>query len=86
MNMPAPPSPSLEDLRELTPARVGLGRAGASMTTDALLAFTLDHARARDAVHTAFDIPRLVAGLAGIGLQASQVSSQAGDRRGHGDR
>ena len=63
--------PPLEDLRELTPARVGLGRAGASMTTDALLAFTLDHARARDAVHTAFDIPRLVAGLAGLGLQAS---------------
>ena len=81
MKTPAPPSRSLEDLRELTPARVGLGRAGASMTTDALLAFTLDHARARDAVHTAFDVPRLVAGLAGLGLQASQVSSQAGNRR-----
>ena len=81
MKTPAPPSRSLEDLRELTPARVGLGRAGASMTTDALLAFTLDHARARDAVHTVFDVPRLVAGLAGLGLQARQVSSQAGDRR-----
>ena len=81
MKTPALPSRSLEDLRELTPARVGLGRAGASMPTDALLAFTLDHARARDAVHTAFDTPRLVAGLAGLGLQASQVSSQAGNRR-----
>lgn len=81
MKTPAPPSRSLEDLRELTPARVGLGRAGASMTTDALLAFTLDHARARDAVHTAFDVPRLVAGLAGLGLQAIQVSSQASNRR-----
>ena len=81
MKTPALPSRSLEDLRELTPARVGLGRAGASMPTDALLAFTLDHARARDAVHTAFDAPRLVAGLAGLGLQASQVSSQAGNRR-----
>ena len=81
MKTPAPPSRSLEDLRELTPARVGLGRAGASMTTDALLAFTIDHARARDAVHTAFDVPRLLAGLAGLGLQASQVSSQAGNRR-----
>ena len=80
MKTPAPPTRSLEDLRELTPARVGLGRAGASMTTDALLAFTLDHARARDAVHTAFDIPRLVAGLAGLGLQASQVCSQASGR------
>lgn len=80
MNTPAPPTRSLEDLRELTPARVGLGRAGASMTTDALLAFTLDHARARDAVHTVFDIPRLVAGLAGLGLQTTLVCSQAGAR------
>src|SRR5207245_2283957 len=61
MKTPAPPSRSLEDLRELTPARVGLGRSGASLPTDALLAFTLDHARARDAVHTAFDAPHLVA-------------------------
>jgi ethanolamine ammonia-lyase small subunit len=80
MKTPAPPTRSLEDLRKLTPARVGLGRAGASMTTDALLAFTLDHARARDAVHTAFDSPRLMAGLAGLGLQATQVCSQAGAR------
>ena len=55
MKPPAPPSHSLRDLRELTPARVGLGRAGASLPTEALLAFTLDHARARDAVHAAFD-------------------------------
>ena len=32
-------------------------------------------------MHTAFDVPRLLAGLAGLGLQASQVSSQAGNRR-----
>jgi ethanolamine ammonia-lyase small subunit len=51
------------------------------MPTDALLAFTLDHARARDAVHTAFDAPHLVAGLAGLGLQVIEVSSQARDRR-----
>ena len=81
MKTPAPTSRSLETLRELTPARVGLGRAGASMPTDALLAFTLDHARARDAVHAAFDAPRLVAGLADLGLQASRVSSQAHERR-----
>jgi ethanolamine ammonia-lyase small subunit len=81
MKTPAPPSRPLEALRELTPARVGLGRAGVSMPTDAMLAFTLDHARARDAVHTAFDAPRLLAGLAGLGLQVSQVSSQARNRR-----
>jgi ethanolamine ammonia-lyase small subunit len=58
MKTPVPPSRSLRDLRELTPARVGLGRAGASMPTKALLEFTLDHARARDAVHAVFDVFR----------------------------
>jgi ethanolamine ammonia-lyase small subunit len=81
MKTPAPPSRSLSELRELTPARVGLGRAGASMPTDALLAFTLDHARARDAVHAPFDGARLIAELTGLGLQSVQVSSQARNRR-----
>ena len=54
----------LRDLRRLTPARVGLGRSGAGMPTDALLAFTLDHARARDAVHAAFDVAALMQGSA----------------------
>jgi len=81
MKTPAPPSRPLEALRELTPARVGLGRSGASLPTDALLAFTLDHARARDAVHAALDARHLVAGLAGLGLQVGEVSSQARNRR-----
>src|SRR3954470_21797436 len=81
MKTPAPPSRSPSALRELTPARVGLGRAGASMPTDALLAFTLDHARARDAVHAAFDAARLMAELAGLGLNPLAASSQAQDRR-----
>src|SRR4030095_12261822 len=81
MKTPAPPSRPLEALRELTPARVGLGRSGASLPTDALLAFTLDHARARDAAHTAFNAPHLVAGVTGLGLQAGEVSSQAQSRR-----
>ena len=72
---------SIESLRGLTPARVGLGRAGASMPTEALLAFTLDHARARDAVHAVFDAPGLTAELAGVGLNAFQVASQTKDRR-----
>jgi len=78
---PAPPSRSLRDLKELTPARVGLGRRGASMPTESLLAFTLDHARARDAVHAAFDIAGLAAGLDGLGLQPLEVCSQVHNRR-----
>jgi ethanolamine ammonia-lyase small subunit len=81
MKTPAPSSRSLGDLRALTPARVGLGRAGASLPTRALLEFTLDHARARDAVHAAFDVSALIDGLGSLGVPAVQVSSQAGNRK-----
>jgi ethanolamine ammonia-lyase small subunit len=77
-----PPSiVSAGDLRHLTPARVALGRSGASMPTDALLAFTLDHARARDAVHTPFDTAAIVDGLTALGLQSIAVRSEAVDRK-----
>ena len=75
-----PSTPSLADLRRLTPARVGLGRAGASLTTQALLDFTLDHARARDAVHAPFEAAAIAAALAGRGWPALTVSSLVADR------
>ena len=85
MKAPVSPSRSIRDLREMTPARVGLGRAGASMPTEALLEFTLDHARARDAVHAAFDSAGLAAALGSVlgdpGVQPVEVSSQAGNRK-----
>src|SRR3981081_2418482 len=81
MKTPALSSRSLTDLRDLTPARVGLGRAGARLPTEALLGFTLDHARARDAVHAGFDVPAVVSGLSGLGVQPVQVSSQVRDRK-----
>jgi ethanolamine ammonia-lyase small subunit len=81
MNDPVARSRSLPDLRALTPARVALGRAGVSLPTQALLAFTLDHARARDAVHATFDTSAVIAGLGDLGLSGLLVASQAGDRQ-----
>jgi ethanolamine ammonia-lyase small subunit len=51
------------------------------MPTSALLEFTLDHARARDAVHTAFDVPAMIEGLGDLGLEAVAVSSRVRDRK-----
>jgi len=81
MKTQAPSPPSFERLRELTPARVGLGLAGASLPTQALLQFTLDHARARDAVHAAFDVAAILQGLGDLGLEASSVSSRVPNRK-----
>jgi ethanolamine ammonia-lyase small subunit len=80
MNTRAPPPSSLNDLRKLTPARVGLGIAGVSLPTRALLEFTLDHARARDAVHAGFDPPAMMRSLGDLGLEVSSVSSRAANR------
>ncbi|TWA99541.1 ethanolamine ammonia-lyase subunit EutC [Bradyrhizobium stylosanthis] len=77
---PLPARPTI-DLRSFTPARVALGRSGASVPTKPLLDFTLDHARARDAVHAVFDAPRLVADLGALGLAVVEARSQAVDRR-----
>jgi ethanolamine ammonia-lyase small subunit len=77
-SQPAPRA--ITDLATLTPARVALGRSAASLPTRALLEFTLDHARARDAVHAAFDVPALVAGLRDLGLNVTEVASRAGGR------
>jgi ethanolamine ammonia-lyase small subunit len=68
-------------LRELTAARIALGRAGASLPTRAHLDFQLAHARARDAVHRALDVDRTAASLAEAGLRVVQARSAAADRR-----
>jgi ethanolamine ammonia-lyase small subunit len=81
MKPPPPPSRLLRELREFTPARVALGRAGVSMPTTALLDFTLAHARARDAVHAGFDVSAILAGLGDLGLAALAVSSRAFNRQ-----
>ena len=80
-SQPAPRAiTAITDLGSLTPARVALGRSGASLPTRALLDFTLDHARARDAVHAAFDVATLVAGLGALGLRTAAVASRVNNR------
>ena len=66
--------------RDQTRARVALGRAGSAVPTAALLAFALDHARARDAVHQPLDVEVLDADIAALGLETLRVKSAAIDR------
>lgn len=77
--MSAPP-PARPGWRALTPARIGLGRTGASQTTADTLNFALDHARARDAVHQPLDVERLAHELGDAGQEALTVISQAQNR------
>ena len=63
-------------VRALTPARVALGRSGVSLPTHQVLALSLAHARARDAVHRPLDVAALQAALP----DARVVSSAAPDR------
>jgi ethanolamine ammonia-lyase small subunit len=77
--LPEPTDP-WAPLRALTPARIGLGAAGASQPTRAQLAFQLAHARARDAVHHAFDPGSLLHALAAASRPTIVVASEAADR------
>lgn len=68
-------------LRAFTPARIAPGRAGASLPTKALLDFNLDHARARDAVHSALDLPPLLDALRQLHPDLLLVHSRATTRQ-----
>ncbi|MBR9883407.1 MAG: ethanolamine ammonia-lyase subunit EutC [Oceanospirillales bacterium] len=72
-------------LRAYTDARIGLGRAGISLPTDALLDFQLAHAQAQDAVHQPLDAQALADQLQPICIEFDlgnvlQLHSRAPDR------
>lgn len=65
-----------QGLRPLTPARIALGRAGASLPTGPVLAFQLAHARARDAVKHQPDLAAIAEELSRAGIPSLRVQSQ----------
>jgi len=67
-------------LRRLTPARIALGRRGASLPTREVLRFGLAHAQARDAVHLALDVAALGDALRAQHGGTVVVRSRAPDR------
>ncbi|WP_454561157.1 ethanolamine ammonia-lyase subunit EutC [Mycobacterium haemophilum] len=54
-------------LRNTTPARIGLGRAGNSLPTRRVLEFNAAHAAARDAVHEPLDVDCLTEQISNVG-------------------
>ena len=67
-------------LTRSTPARIALGRAGPGMPTEQVLAFSLAHAQARDAVHTPFDAKAMADAAQSLGFDTRIVTSAAPDR------
>jgi len=68
------------ELRRYTQARIALGRVGASLPTAEVLRFSMAHARARDAVHTALDAQAIQSALQAAGFATLFARSQAADR------
>lgn len=66
-----------ESLKQFTPARIALGRAGISLTTRASLDFQLAHALARDAVNIPVDFAELKQRLNFMGYQTLTLKTQA---------
>ncbi|HEY7670114.1 MAG TPA: ethanolamine ammonia-lyase subunit EutC [Hyphomicrobium sp.] len=67
-------------LRRFTEARIGLGRAGSALPIREVLRFSMEHARARDAVTTPLDWAPIEKALAALGLETLRIESAAGDR------
>jgi ethanolamine ammonia-lyase small subunit len=77
---PQRPQSTWATLRQHTPARVDLGRVGASLPTREVLDFSMAHARARDAVHMALDTSTMAASLQAAGFSTCVIKSRAANR------
>ena len=84
---PVPPlvvANNWSQLRQFTDARIAIGRSGISQPTQPQLAFQLAHAKARDAVQLALDVPQLLQDLEAAGVPGATnfhvLNSAASDR------
>src|SRR3954469_20463306 len=68
-------------LRQMTPARVAIGRAGGSLPTAEVLSFAAAHAQARDAVWAELGVEALSGEMEQLGLPVVKLASAAPDRR-----
>ncbi len=66
-----------DSLKQFTPARIALGRAGISLPTRASLDFQLAHALARDAVNIPVDFAELEQRLNFMGYQTLTLKTRA---------
>jgi ethanolamine ammonia-lyase small subunit len=69
-----------QDIAKLTEARLTFGPRGRAVDTATSLQFSLDHARARDAVLSEIDVPSIQGALTSAGLESQIVTSEAGTR------
>jgi ethanolamine ammonia-lyase small subunit len=77
INEPATAQDPWHSLKQFTPARIALGRAGMSLPTRACLEFQLAHALARDAVNIPLDFTGLAQRLNARGYQTLALQSRA---------
>ena len=74
------PGTPWKGLQRLTSARIGLERAGTSLSTRETLAFKWAHAQARDAVFASLCPEPLATALEDLGMRVALLKTEAADR------